>query len=71
MAKKRSETLEKVPQNAPEASNFEPKIALPLKNARIARLDSTKKVRSKIERTITFKISGRRYGGSSSVKEEG
>lgn len=44
MAKKRSETLEKVPQNAPEASNFEPKIALPLKNARIARLDSTKKV---------------------------
>ena len=34
-------------------------------------LPRTKRVRSNIERTITFPTCGRLYGGSSSVKEEG
>lgn len=44
---------------------------IPAGAATTAARPNTKSVRSKIERTITFPIWGRRYGGSSKVKEEG
>ena len=46
-------------------------ISNPAGAATTAALPKTNKVRSKIERTITFPVCGRRYGGSSNVNEEG
>lgn len=46
-------------------------IIRPAGAATAAALPRTNSVRSKMERTITLPICGRRYGGSSKVKEEG
>lgn len=46
-------------------------ITSPAGAATTAALPSTKSVRSNIERTITLPICGRRYGGSSSVNDDG
>ncbi len=46
-------------------------ITSPAGAATLTALPKTNRVRSRIERTITLPICGLRYGGSSSVKDEG